>query len=120
MAGIAKDHQYSAGTTVKISVADTAISLGDSGNLAVIQPVSGDWAGYSATAVWIHCVDNPLYYCPGGTTPVTDGSVGHPMQLFDFLELKNFKNIKAAKFIRQGSATGAIMVTPFFNDTGKG
>ena len=118
MGGVVKDPQYTAGTTVKLAVADTAISLGDSGNLAIIQPTTGDWAGYSATAVWIHCVTSSLYWA-FGASPTTNGDVGHPFSVTDFLELKNFKNIKAAKFIRQGASSGAIMVTPFFTDSGK-
>jgi len=116
MSNILEDHQYAAGETFKLEVADTAISLGDSGNLAKIQPSTGTFAGKSATAAWIHCITNPLYFTPGGTTPIVDGTVGHPLAVGDMLELKNFTNIKAAKFIRQGASTGAIMVTPFFRD----
>lgn len=119
MSGIPKDAQYIAGTTVKIAVTDTPVSLGDAGNLAIIQPVSGAWANCSATKVLITVVTNPIYYTPGGTTPATDGSIGHPLALNAELEIKSFANIKAAKFVRQSTSSGAIMVTPFFNGAGK-
>lgn len=113
--GIALDNQYQAGPTYKITVADTAISLGDAGNLAKIQPTSGDYINKSASSVFIHVITSGLYFCPGGSTPVVDGTLGHPLAVGDSFTIKNFQNIKNAKFIRQGANTGAIMVTPYFN-----
>jgi len=119
MGGIVKDHHYVAGPTVKITVADTAISLGDTGNIANIQPTMGDWALHSATCVWVECVTSDIYYALGGATPATDGSIGHTLPVGALLELRAWQNIKNAKFIRKGAVSGAIMVTPFFNDTGR-
>ena len=113
--GIIVDHQYQAGTTYKTAIEDSIVSLGSATHLAKIQPTTGDFAGKSATAVWIHCLDNPIYFTPGGTDPDTAGAIGHPLDVGGMLELKNWDNIKNAKFIRQGSSSGNIMWTPFFN-----
>ncbi len=113
--GIISDQQYAAGPTYLIAIADSVVNLGSATHLSKIQPSTGDFANKSATAVWVHCLTNPIYFTPGGTDPATDGSIGHPLSVGSMLELRNFDNIKNLKFIRQGSSTGAIMVTPFFN-----
>ena len=115
---IHKDHQYTAGVTQAVAISNTVINMTDAGLLAIIQPTTGTWAGYSATMVWISCITSGLYYALG-VDPTTSGTLGHPFNVMDFLELRNFSSIKALRFIRQGSADGAIMITPFFSDSGK-
>jgi hypothetical protein len=103
------------GVTTNITVADTAIALGDSGTLALIQPTTGNFARKSAKSVLITVVTYPIYYTPGGTTPVVDGSVGHPLAVGASITVNGFDNIKNMKFIRQSTNTGAIMMTPAFS-----
>ena len=117
MDGITIDSQYTAGVTIKIAVADTVIDTDVAAYLAAIQPSTGDWSGYSATSILVYVVTNPIYYA-FGADPVTDGSVGNPLSVDDSILIKGWQNIKNLRFIRQGSNTGAIMLTPFFNDVG--
>lgn len=112
--GILQDQQYTAGTTYKIAIATSVVSLGTD-HATKIKPTSGDFANKSATMIWVHCVTSGIYFTPGGTDPDTSGNVGHPLEVGAMLEVRGYANIKNLKFIRQGSVSGAIMITPFFN-----
>ena len=118
MSGIVTDFLYTAGVTQTKAVAGTVINMTDADLLAIIQPTTGPWAGYSATSILISCVISGLYYA-FGADPVADGSLGHPFSVGDSLDLKNFNSLKALRFIRQGTSSGALMITPFFSNVGK-
>ena len=117
MNGIAIDSQYAAGVTINITVADTVINFATAALLAAIQPTTGTWKGYTASALLISCITYPIYYA-FGANPVVDGSVGHPLAVGDVLVLANFYSMKELRLIRQSTNTGAIMLTPFYNKQG--
>ena len=117
MSGMVTDALYTAGSTSLITVADTVISVATPAFLEAIQPTSGTWKGYSATSHLVMCVTSAIYFS-FGTDPVTDGSIGYPQAVGSVEQIKNFASIKNLKFIRQGAVSGAIMITPFFNNVG--
>ena len=118
MSGIVTDSLYTAGETSKIAVADSVISVATPAFLEAIRPTTGTWKGYSATSLEVMAVTSGIYRS-FTTDPVTDGSVGCPMAVGDTILVSNFASIKNLKFIRQGTSSGAIMITPFFNNVGK-
>ena len=109
----AKRQQFRAGTTIRIAVADTVISIGAADFLEAVQPSAGVWQGYSAAMILITPVTNPVYYAYN-TDPTPDGSIGHPLPVGSELEVINWLNIGAIRFVRQDEEDGAIMLTPFY------
>ena len=110
---IVKDNQYRAGGHLKIAVAASVIPL----PAALITKILGD-GPHAATKVLITVEDAPIYWTCDGTAPVADGSAGHPANVGDNIELKNWGNIKNFQCIAQSGGSANIVVTSFFNDTG--
>lgn len=86
--------------------------------LTLIQPTSGTFNGKQATGAMITVITNPIYYTFDGTDPATNGTAGHPLDVGTILLVEGWDNVKRLKFIRQGSATGSIVVTPLFSGVG--
>ena len=106
-------HNYIGGGHQVITIANVVISL-FADYLTLIKPVSGTFSGKMASGVFISVITNPIYFTFNGTAPATDGSAGHPLSVSQTLRLEGWDNVKLLKFIRQGSASGAIVVTPLF------
>lgn len=105
------------GGHAKITIADTVISL-FADYLTLIKPTSGIFAGRHAYEIYISPVISGVYITLDGTDPATDGSTGHPLEAGDFFIIEGWEQIKLLKFIRQGSTSGAIVVTPRFTTVG--
>ena len=108
-----KRQQFQAGKTIKIAVADTVIGFGTADFLEAVQPTSGPWQGYSAAMILITPITSPIYYAYN-VDPTPDGEIGHPLPVGEELEVINWTNINAIRFVRQGGKNGAIMLTPFY------
>lgn len=106
-------HNYVGGGHQVITIADSVISL-FANALTLIQPTSGTFIGKQASGVVITVITNPIYYTFDSTSPATNGSAGHPLDVGSQLVVYGWDNVKRLKFIRQGSNTGAIVVTPLF------
>ena len=105
---------YLGGGHQKIPIATSVISL-FLDHPTLIKPTTGTFSGKMATGVRISVVTSGIYYTFDGTAPATTGATGHPLEVGSSLDVFGWDNVKLLKFIRQGSVSGAIVVTPLFS-----
>lgn len=100
-----------------ITISNSVVSL-FADYLTLVKPTSGTFSGKQASGVRISVITSGVYYTFNGTDPVTDGSAGHPLEVGTIMDVSGWLNVKLLKFIRQGAADGAIVVTPYFTSVG--